>query len=248
LEGQDPGWSQDKDQVAELVEQASQDPGWSQDKDQLAEQLVGHASQNPGWSQDKDQLAELVGQASQDPDWSQDKDLLAEQLVGHASQDPGWSQDKDQLAELVGQASHDPGWSQDKDQVAELVGQASQEAPGWSQDKDQLAEQLVGTTSQNLLIEQLINHSKTEKEEMAIAMAMTGQEADKPGGQLEPEKERAVKRKAAGEHEDEWEALLASQEEGPENMDMEQSPVNEETRGGDQREKARAPSWLDIQV
>jgi hypothetical protein len=247
LEGQDPGWSQDKDQVAELVGQASQgDLGWSQDRDQVSE-LVGQASQEfAGWSQDKDQLAgQLVGQASQDPGWSQDKNQVAE-LVGHASQNPGSSQDKDQLSEqLVGQASQEvPGLSQDKDYryLAELVGQASQDA-GWSQDKDQLAEQLVGTTSQKLLLEQLINHSKKEKEEMA--MAMTGQEADKPGGLLEPEQERAVKRKAA--EEDEWDALLASQE-GLENMDMDQSPVNEETRGGDQREEARAANWLDIQV
>ncbi len=181
--------------------------------------------QDPGWSQDKDQLAELEGQASQEA--------------------PGWSQDKDQLAELVGQASQeDPGWSQDKEQLAEQVGQASQD-PGWSQDKDQLAELVVGQASQNLLMEQLIDPCEKEKEEMAMTMAMTGQEADKPGGQLEPEQERAVKRKAA--EEDEWDALLASQE-GPENMDMEQSAVNEETRGGDQREEALAPSWLDIQV
>ncbi len=200
--------------------------------------------QDPGWSQDKDQLAELVGHASQEaPGLSQHKDQLAEQLVGQASQDPGWSQDKDPLAVLVGQASQDPGWSQDKDQLIELVGQASQEASGLSQDKDQLTE-LVGQASQKLLMEQLIDPYDKEKEEMA--MAMTGQEADKPGGQLEPEQERAVKRKAA--EEDEWDALLASQEESPENMDMDQSPVNEETRGGEKREEARAPSWLDIQV
>ncbi len=213
MEGQDPGWSQDKDQVGELVGQASQEaPGWSQDKDHLSE-LVGQASQDPGWSQDKDQLIELVGQASQEAS--------------------GWSQDKDQLSELVGHASQEvPGLSQDKDQLTELVGQASQD-PGWSQDKDQLAEQLVGTTSQNLLIEQLTDPCEKEKEEMA----KTGQEADKPVGQLEPEKERAKKRKAA--EEDEWDALLASQEEGLENIDMEQSPVNEETRGADQ---------IDIQV
>jgi len=158
-------------------------------------------------------------------------------------QDPGWSQDKDQVAELVGQASQEaPGWSQDKDQLSELVGQASQD-PGWSQDKDQLEEQLAGKTNQNLLIEQLTDPCEKEKEEMA--MAMTGQEADKTGGQLKLEKERSVKRKAA--EEDEWDALLASQD-GLENMDMEQSPVNEETRGGEQREEARAASWLDIQV
>ncbi len=206
-----------------------QDPGWSQDKDQVGE-LVGHASQeDPGLYQDKDQLAELVGQASQEaPGLPQDKDFMSE-LVGQASQDPGLSQDKDQLAELVGQASQDPGLFQDKDQLAELVGQASQD-PGLFQDKDKLAEQLVGTTNQNLLIEQLTDPCEKEKEEMAMT--------NKPGGQLEPEKERAVKRKAA--EDDEWDAmLLASQVEGPENMDMEQSPVNEETRGADQ---------IDIQV